>query len=142
MDLSYQEKSILGSLLAMVVIYGYYFSNALRHIADPGFEGGTLARLIFTVVALVVVEIVYHIVLAIQSRPEPKDERDLLIEGKAYRNAYFLLASGAALLISWGIVVGRFTLTPFLAVNLLLLGMVGGELMKLFTQLFYYRRGF
>jgi len=27
MDLSYQEKSILGSLLAMVIVYGYYFER-------------------------------------------------------------------------------------------------------------------
>ena len=34
MDLSYQEKSILGSLLAMVVVYGYYFASVLRD-AEP-----------------------------------------------------------------------------------------------------------
>ncbi|MGC2111249.1 MAG: hypothetical protein WA655_17170 [Candidatus Korobacteraceae bacterium] len=141
MDLSYQEKSILGSLLAMVAIYGYYFANTLRHVGEPQFEGGTLGRLIITVIALIVVEIVYHIVLAIEQKPERKDERDVLIECKAYRNAYLLLASGAALLGTFEIIVGRVTLTPYLTVNLLLLAMVAGELTKLLTQLFYYRRG-
>jgi hypothetical protein len=40
MDLSYQEKSILGSLLAMVIVYGYYFANpystsTARHLTAP-----------------------------------------------------------------------------------------------------------
>jgi hypothetical protein len=142
MDLSYQEKSILGSLLAMVVIYGYYFTNALRHIGDPDFESGTLGRLIFTVIALVVIQIVYQILLAIEDRVEPKDERDILIECKAYRNAYVLLVSGAVLVIAFVIFFSRITLTSYLTVNLLLLAMVAGELMKQLTQLFYYRRGF
>ncbi len=143
MDLSYQEKSILGSLLAMLVIYGYYFSTTLRHLGQPGFEGETLGRLIGTVIALIVVEVVYHIVLAIESRPEPKDERDVLIECKAYRNAYLLLSTLGALLILYFIFLGgRIGLTPYLSVNLLLLAMVAGELTKYLTQLFYYRRGF
>ena len=58
-----------------------------------------MARLVFAVVAIVVIEIVYHIVLALESKAEPKDERDILIECKAYRNAYFLLASWCAFLV-------------------------------------------
>jgi hypothetical protein len=73
MDLSYQEKSILGSLLAMVVVYGYYFANTLRHVGQPEFDGASLGRLIFTVVAIIVIEIVYHIVLALESRPEASE---------------------------------------------------------------------
>jgi bacteriorhodopsin len=150
MDMSYQEKSILGSLLAMVVVYGYYFTSALRHLDQSAFDGGSIGRLLFTVIAIVVIEIVYHIVLAIESKPEPKDERDLLIEGKAYRNAYFVVATGAALVIGYVIVVTlvrdaaptRIVATPFLLVNAMLLFMVLAELMKLATQLLFYRKGF
>ncbi|MGA2904178.1 MAG: hypothetical protein ABSD98_10130 [Candidatus Korobacteraceae bacterium] len=149
MDLSYQEKSILGTLLAMLVVYGYYFANALRHAGESEFNGHSIGRLMFAVIAIVVIEIVYHIVLALESKPEPKDERDILIEGKAYRNAYLLLATGASLVIAYAIVVSlvgavaltRTIITPFLTANLMLLLMVLAELMKLFTQLFYYRRG-
>lgn len=150
MDISYQEKSILGSLLAIVVVYGFYFAAALRHVAEPEFGSGSLGRLIFAVIAIVVIEIVYHIVLAIEQKPEAKDERDILIEGKAYRNAYLLLATGAFLVVSYVIVAGlmrdaaptRILITPSLMVNLVLLAMVAGELTKFATQLFYYRRGF
>ncbi len=148
MDLSYQEKSILGSLLSMVVVYGYYFSRALNDIGRADFASRTIGRLIFTVVAIVVIEIVYHIVLALETGVEPKDERDVLIERKAYRNAYLSLATGAWLMITYAIAAGLLSdtaqsiLTPFLTVNLLLLAMVAAELTKLLTQLFYYRRGF
>jgi len=148
MDMSYQEKSILGSLLAMVVVYGYYFASVL-HDARPEFDGGSLGSLVFAVVAIVVIEIVYHIVLALESKPEPKDERDILIDCKAYRNAYFLFATGAFLVMAWVIMAGlardaaptRIMVTPFLMVNAVLLVMVLAELMKFLTQLFYYRRG-
>ena len=149
MDLSYQEKSILGSLLAMVVVYGYYFAAVLRDVGRPEFGGGSLGRLMLAVIAIIVIEIVYHIVLAMESKAEPKDERDILIECKAYRNAYFLLATGACLVIAWVIVAGlvrdaaptRIIVTPFLTVNLVLFFMVLAELAKFLTQLFYYRRG-
>src|SRR5208283_2495325 len=149
MDLSFQEKSILGSLLAMVVVYGYYFAAVLRDTSEPAFGGGSVARLIFAVVAIVVIEVVYQIVLALESKVEPKDERDILIECKAYRNAYFLLATGAFFVIGSVIMASlmsasaptRIMVTPFLTVNLVLFFMVLAEMAKLLTQLFYYRRG-
>lgn len=145
MDLSYQEKSIAGSLIAMIVVYGYYFAATLRNIGREDL-GGSLGRLIFTVIAIIVIEIVYHIALAIEGGVERKDERDILIECKAYRNAYLMLATGAGLVITYFIVAGlagatRIPLTPFLAVNVMLLFMVIAELTKSLTQLFHYRRG-
>ena len=146
MDLSYQEKSILGSLITIVVVYGYYFAAVLRDARQPEFN---LGRLVLAVIAIIVIEIVYHIVLAIEQKPEPKDERDILIASKAYRNAYFLLATGAFLVIACVVMAGlardaaptRIIVTPFITVNLVLFFMVLAELMKFLTQLFYYRRG-
>ncbi|MDR3748491.1 MAG: hypothetical protein P4M04_10100 [Acidobacteriota bacterium] len=149
-DLSYQEKSVWGTLAAMVVVYGYYFSAALHDVGRPEFGTGSLGRLIFAVIALIVIQVVYHIALALESRPEPKDERDTLIESKAYRTAYFFLTTGISLLAAAIIVINTFalhsreawgTVTPFAIVNLILLAMVLAESAKLLTQLFYYRRG-
>jgi hypothetical protein len=119
----------------------------LRHAGE--FDAGSIGRFIFAVIAIVVIQIVYHIVLALESKPEPKDERDILIECKAYRNAYFSLATGAFLVISCVIMAvlmhdatpARIIVTPFLIVNLVLLFMVLAELVKYLSQLFYYRRG-
>jgi hypothetical protein len=149
MDLSYQEKSILGSLLAFVVVFGYYFAAVLRDLGRGAVAAGMVGRLVVAVIAIVVIEIVYHIVLAMESRVEAKDERDILIECKAYRNAYFLLAGGAFTVIAWvmmtnlapGTAAGRIAITNFITVNLVLFFMVVADLMKFLTQLFYYRRG-
>ncbi len=149
MDLSHQEKSILGSLLAVVVVYGYYFASVLRDLSHPQFGAASVGRLIFAVVAFVVIETVYRIVLALESKVEAKDERDILIACKAYRNAYFFLASGAFLVIACVIMADlmsepaptRIVMTPFLTVNLVLFFMALAELMKFVTQLFYYRLG-
>jgi hypothetical protein len=149
MDLSYQEKSILGSLLAVAVVYGYYFAGVVRDTSRPEFEGRNVERLVFTVVAIVAIEVVYHIILALESKVDAKDERDLLIECKAYKNAYFLLATGAFLVIGsvilanlrYTVALTRIIVTPFLTVNLVLFFMVLAELVKFVTQLFYYRKG-
>ncbi len=149
-DMSYQEKSIAGSLVATLVVYGYYFAGVLRNIGEPEFAAKGLGRLMLMVIAIIVIQIVYHIVLALESKPEPKDERDILIEAKAYRNGYFALATGAFLVIAVVIAAGlareaaptRIIVTPFLVVNLVLLFMVLAEVVKLVTQLLYYRKGF
>lgn len=149
MELSYQEKSIVGSLLAMLVVYACYFASAFRHLGQSQFDGGTLGRLVTTVIAIVVIEIVYHIALALRAKPEPKDERDVLIDCKAYRTAYFAMFGGMSLVITWLIMAGlagvaapgRIPVAPFLVVNIILLVLVLTELLHFGAQLFYYRRG-
>jgi len=149
MDLSYQEKSILGSLVAIVVVYGYYFATTLRHFGQASTESASLGRLVLAIVAIIVIETVYHIVLALESKPQPKDERDILIASKAYRNAYFFLYVGMALVMmcAFGLEAlhaatsMRITVTPYLILNFVLLLMIAGEVVKFVTQLFYYRRG-
>jgi hypothetical protein len=76
-------------------------------------------------------------------QPEPKDERDILIESRAYRNGYFAYGTGAFLVISMAIVAGlaHISVTPFLVVNLVLLSMVLAEVVKFGAQLLYYRKG-
>ena len=146
-DMSYQEKSIAGSLLAMLVVYGYYFAAVLRNIGQGEFAGSVLGRLITAVIAIIVIEIVYHIVLSATTRAE-RDERDVLIELKAYRNAYFAYGTGAFIVIAWVIAAAlmrdassRLIVTPFVVVNLVLLFMVVAEVVKFVTQLLYYSRG-
>ena len=73
-----------------------------------------------------------------RSKVEPKDERDILIESKAYRNAYLLLAGGTFWLM-WTIVAQQ--MRSYMAVNLMLLCVVAAEITKSLTQLFLYWRG-
>jgi hypothetical protein len=138
MNLSYREKSIAGSLITTVLVYGYYFAAVFTNNRPADFNRLAVGRLIAAVFVIVVIEVVYHIVIALSSRVEPKDERDILIEGKAYRNAYFLLAADLFMLMGTVVLIG---LTPFLTVNLMLFSVVISEIVKSLTQLFYYRRG-
>lgn len=117
--MSYQEKSIWGSLVATVVVYGNYFARS----------GGNL---IGTIIALVIIQVVAQIVIAIAAKPEPKDERDRLIDSRAYRNGYLLLVMGTLACMNIGV-------RP--TVNALLMALVASEIGKSITQLYYYRRG-
>ena len=121
--MSYREKSIWGTLIGVVLVYGWYFTM-------PPAAG----RLVFTVILLVGIEVIYHIALAIQSRPEAKDERDRSIEAKAYRNAYVALASGVIAPIF-------LPLPPAMAAQMVLLALVVSEVVKSVTQLYSYRSG-
>ncbi len=69
MELSYQEKSIFGSLFALIVAYGSYFSAMVRHWGD---ETGSLGRLVLAGDHDVMIETVYDIVLAVDSKPQPE----------------------------------------------------------------------
>ena len=119
-DITYQEKSIWGQLIATLVVYGRYFISG-----SPGSLAGTI-------VLLVIIQIVAQIAIAVANRPEPKDERDRLIDAKAYRAGYLLLVTGTILCMN--IVVSP-------TVNALLMALVASEAGKSITQLYYYRRG-
>ena len=158
MDLSYQEKSIFGSLVAVMLVYGGYFAASFRDFGETDFDGAAVARLTMTVIAIIVIEVVFQVVLAIAARHQPADERDTLITFRGYRNAYLFLSTGAGLLVTYAIVASlvrhvapgqfmsvsffRLMSSPYLLINLVLLVMVAAEVFKFLTQLYYYRRGF
>ena len=120
MSISYQEKSIWGTLVATLVIYGWYFAR------------GGQGSLALTIVLLAMVQIVYQIILAVGSERAPKDERDHLIESKSYRNSYLLLVVG--LILCMNVPGGR-------SVNGMLMAIICAEVIKSGTQLYYYRHG-
>jgi len=148
MNLTYQERGIWGSLAAMLVIYGYYFATVLR-VANDDFDGASAARLVFATVGIIVIEAVHHTIFSPKSRVEPRNEQDVLIEGKAYRSAYFLLV--AVLFLSMVAMVlsnlfsasaaAKFIMRPFITVNLLLLCVVVSEGLKFLMKLFFHQSG-
>jgi hypothetical protein len=145
-NMSSLEKRTSWMLIATLVIYGTYFVRALHNVGQSQFAGEALGSLIVAVLAIIGIEILCNIgpLPHVGVQPEPKDERDTLIESKAYRNGYFAYGTGAFLVISAVIAAGlaHVAVTPFLVVNLVLLFMVLAEFVKLVTQLLYYRRGF
>ncbi|MEA3225726.1 MAG: hypothetical protein U9Q07_07220 [Planctomycetota bacterium] len=138
MNKSFQEKSILISLVTISLIFGYYFLRIFRIAAQDEIDvTQSIVLLVSVIVMVVIVEIVFHIILALTTRQETKDERDRLIELKAIRNAYFVLAFGIFLPIACIAVSVR----PFIVAHVIMFTFVVSEIAGFATQLFYYRRG-
>jgi hypothetical protein len=136
--LSYQEKSLYGTLAADLLVYVPYFVYVIHH-------PNTLTQIIGTIILLIVAQIVLQTIIAIATRNRITDERDRHIAGLGYRNAYFALVSmillGMGLLwlhtINGELPINRMGL-HFLSV---FLGMVViSEIVKIVTQLIAYRR--
>jgi len=138
--MSFREKSAWISLVLLLGIFGTYFWNSQRVLAgrldhDDFFRIGVILIVLF-----VVLEIVLHVLVAIQSPKEartPKDERERLIEMKATTVAFHVLVAGGLLSIAtihfgWG----SYAITQHV-----LLSIVVAELVKFGGQIAYYRRG-
>ena len=136
--LSYQEKSLYGTLAADLLVYIPYCIYVMHNPT-------TLSHIVGTIVLLILAQIILQSIIAIATRNRTTDERDRQIAGLGYRNAYFALVS--MIFVGMGMlwlhaVSGQ--LNPnhmglhFLSV---FLGMVViSELVKIVTQLVAYRR--
>src|SRR3978361_473641 len=84
MDLSYREKGIWISLTTQLIAYLIFFVELHLGAFTP-------VALLYAILAIIILQIILQSILAITTRAERKDERDLAIERVAYRNAYFVL---------------------------------------------------
>lgn len=151
MDLSLEEKSIVGSLLLTVGLFGYYFIQVIEVFTGSNSVDvlGLPKKLIGIVIALVVVEIVYYIAIALTSPDEDADERDKLIEAKATRISYFVLAAGCITTIGHlffsriaADMLADVTSSQIVFVaNLLVFSFIVAEVVGFAMQLHYRRRG-
>ncbi len=132
--MGYQEKQAWILLGTETVFYGMYFW-ALHH---GHLEFGTA---LYLILAMVVVQIALRIVLALTTRPDRKDERDVRIENRAYRVGYLALSVSVIAIIA--AVAHRLSgpvLHTFFMVNTLLFAMAVAEISKLIAQVTLYRR--
>jgi hypothetical protein len=138
MSASFEEKSVWIQLLATASVLGAYFvaagrmySAGVRHLVPyaPLFA--------VAVVALVAVLVVGHVVVAIASRPEGRDERDRLIGWRAESRSGWILATGVILAIM-GMIASY---DDVVIAHLLLLSLLVSQVTAFVLQLVYYRRG-
>jgi len=136
--LSYQERSLYGTLAADLIVYVPYFVYVIHH-------PNTLSRIVGTILLLVVAQIVLQAGIAIATRNRVTDERDRQIAGLGYRNAYIALVS--MIVIGMGLLwvhdaagtlnpnhMGLHFLNVFLGMTVI------SEIVKIVTQLVAYRR--
>jgi uncharacterized membrane protein HdeD (DUF308 family) len=137
-DASFDEKSVWIQLASVVVGLGAYFVVAGRMLFD-GIEvlAAYMPLFALAVVLIVAVNVAGHIVAAIASRPEGRDERDRLITWRAESNSSWILGVGVIVAII-GLVV---PVGEVWVAHLLLLALVAAEVAKDVNQLVYYRRG-
>jgi len=98
----------------------------------------------------VVVELILDTMHSLQVGGVSKDERDVRIESKGYRNAYYVLA-GALVAVMVHLFISdmvttaagqdRYLSVPFATVQVLLVILLGGSIIKSSTQLYYYNKG-
>ena len=138
MGTSFEEKSIWIQLVGMVIGLGTYFVLAGRLLASGVREMPAFAALfVVTTVLMVIVLVAGHIVAAIASKPEGRDERDRLISWRSEHNSSWIIAAG---------VIGAVTcmvlgIENVWTANLLLLSLALSEVLGFVLQLVYYRRG-
>ena len=138
MNKSFHEKSIWISLATISLIFGYYFVRVFKMASQDQINVvESIVLLISVIVMVIIVEVVFHIILALRTRPEAQDERDRLIELKATRNAYFVLVFGIFLPIACIAASVR----PFIVAHVIMFIFVLSEIAQFLSQLFYYRRG-
>lgn len=151
-SLSFREMSALGSAVAVVLIAYLYFPSALMvassslHEVLPDGSTHTVEKTatlitfaVGSVIALAVLQIIYHIIIAIVWRSEAgerADERDRMVSLKAGRIAYVVLIAGLCALTWYLLVHG---VSNLLAAQYAFLIVFAGEFIRYCATFVYYR---
>jgi len=144
MDLSFQEKSAWGLLAGILVVSAFYFPRALAIVEYAGNPVALIAISGVGVVALVIIEALYHAIIAVTGGDET-DERDKLIDLKAERNGGLVLGLSLFVLVGHIIVenavMGGAGPNALLIAVYIIAGLTFSEVVKLASQIWYYRAG-
>jgi hypothetical protein len=147
MHLSRTELYSWTALLSSGALAAYYM------IAVVGFPGPDvpmsedLKGPLLTVFGWAVFfEFLLGILQSLESTRVAKDERDRLIEGKGFRNAYtflvFVLVSLLAHVAIWKVVEGTpVTMSGLVMFHAIVMTLLLGSVVNAATKLFYYMRG-
>ncbi len=135
--MSFREKTAWISMLSMALILGLYFWSVI--LAGPQPHGFHYGGLLVTIVALVVVQVVLTVAVALSTPKEakaPRNEREKLIDLRATRVAYSGLATG----IAFACLFGAFDPPLVFNTNALLFILVTAEILRSGCQVVQYRR--
>jgi len=148
--MSYQERRAIVSLLAsIVIVVGYSAVMLPRYPQSEPYSvdvfrywGAFIVILIpVTIVARIVIHIVFSILNTIATReeePDVTDERDRLIDLKSLRNALYVFSIGF-LVAMIAVVLEQ----PPAVMFVILIGAgLGSDMVSEISQFYFYRRGF
>jgi hypothetical protein len=138
--MSFREKSAWVTFF-LLLAFGIYFGDVAAHMLDPARPHADYLRLfVLLVIAIVVLEIITHALIAFRSPGEartPIDERERLIELRSTRPAFFVLLVGAFLSVGT-IHLGAGSVT---LAHCVLFAIWIAELTRYGSRLYHYRRG-
>jgi archaellum biogenesis protein FlaJ (TadC family) len=138
-NMSFREKSTWISFVLLLAISIPFFYQFVRIESGSTSSEASFHLFLSLVIVFIVGEIVLHAIIAMQSPRDaraPKDERERLIDLKAMRVAFFVLMTGALLVI----VMVHFPVDRLEILQALLLSVVVAELTMLGARIVYYRR--
>ncbi|CAN5295729.1 hypothetical protein BH18GEM1_BH18GEM1_10660 [soil metagenome] len=148
--MSFREKSAWACLATTIAVFVPYFAYVLalferEELATTSVLTAFIAAVIFSIV----LNVAAHIGIAIRSRQEKKDERDIVIESKSFKYAYYVLAVSYFLAIGCVVVFAvapvpmpsDYLLAPALIGQIFLLCFVVAEATRFLIQAVSYRRG-
>lgn len=148
--MSFREKSSWACLVTTVAVFGPYFAYVFRLSQRGELSADAIFwEFVGAVVLQVILLVAAHILIAVRSREEQRDERDVAMESKSFRNAYSVLSVSCVLLtlcvITLALVPESWPadrlLAPAFMSQLFLLCCVLAEATKYATQAVCYRRG-
>jgi hypothetical protein len=144
--MSFQEKSAWGLLAGIVLVSYFYFPVAFEVTRNVPHGAPLIAISVAGVIAIVIIEAVYHSLIAISARGATEaDERDQLIDLKAERVAGFVFGCGLFTLVGHIVIRSSMEITPVpgsLTIAVwILLALTTSEIAKLVAQIWYYRTG-
>jgi hypothetical protein len=138
-NMSFREKSTWISFVLLLAISVPMFLQFVRIESGHVSSQASFHIFLALVIGFILGEVVLHAIIVMQSPRDaraPKDERERLIDLKAMRVAFFVLMTGAILVI----VLVHFPVDRFAILQGLLLAVVVAELTMLGARLVYYRR--
>ncbi len=149
-DMSFNEKSTWGTLIALLVLGALYFSSVVNlWRADTLNLPAVFGLGVGFTILLTVTLIAYHVLVAILSTPEDDDERDRVIGWRAGNTGGLVLGVGVMIVVLHiviGGVIGRgfmhdFSSSPALISVALIAALWLSTVVELALAAQYYRQG-
>lgn len=142
MSLTFHEKSIWVSLTSTILVFAYYFSQAIILLNTPETPLPALINLFLVViVAIIIIQVFMQSLIAFIFREDADsedDERARVITLKATQISHYILIVGV-----WASILSiYFELSAIMLANMILFFFVLSEVIGYIAHLIFYRRGF
>lgn len=139
------------SLGLTLAIFGYYLISIFGLPVGVGSYREHITGLIWKVIGITfLIQLVLDVLNSTKFGGIAKDERDMLIESKAFRNAYYFLIT-AVISVVINVLISDilseasgqklFLAVPFMTFHVLVFVLFISSFIKSGTQIFYYQRG-